>query len=156
LVSFFIGFFCCCCFVFWVFVWFSSWVWLHILISLIDMLIESLSIFYSRCPILMALICWPYRKPFTLLALQSAGQRSGAPLRNSQIHRCMWVEPVPLTDFLTVATPWGKAWGRKLSLSMLQQEPPPNRSSLIAKCFLRVRTDLDSQWEKRKPPLAFS
>lgn len=78
----------------WVLVWFdlllfSSWVWLHILVRLIGVLIESLSISCSRCPILKALIFWHCRKPFTLTP-QLADQRSGV-LRRSLIYSLKWV-----------------------------------------------------------------
>ena len=90
----------------WVLVWsdllsFSSGVWLHILMRLTRVLIESLSVFCSRCPILMALIFWHYRKPFTLLAPRAADPRSGV-LRRSLIYRPKWVVPASLLDSQTL------------------------------------------------------
>lgn len=81
---------------------FSIWVWLHILVRLIGVLIESLSISCSSCPILKPLISWPCRKPFTLTP-QLADRRSGV-LRRSLIYSPKWVAHASLLDSQTVVT----------------------------------------------------
>lgn len=92
---------------------FSSGVWLHILVGLLGVLIESLSISCSRCPILKAPIFWHCRKPFTLTP-PLADQRSGV-LRRSLICSLRYVAQASRLDSLTaVISPNGRGHGWKM------------------------------------------